>query len=192
MDATKTKYVHYGNNKFNKNEFRPIKNRQFQAKPNGGFWGSRVDAQFGWKDWCESECFAECKENNKIEFALTENARIFNIHSVADAKKLKEIYAISPDEELSSFGLPYMFTTVDFEKMTQDYDGIEFFLSDDDELYHELYLWDCDSIVIFNPEVIIELNKEIIKSDISIAEDVLSDNENFKGFTTFKNEEIVK
>ena len=49
-----------------------------------------------------------------------------------------------------------VWTTLDFEKLAQEYDAIEVLISGDPGLYYELYGWDCDSILIMNPEIIIE------------------------------------
>ena len=43
-------YVHYGHKKFYKEMCGPIENIQLFTKPKGGFWASRIDAKFGWKD----------------------------------------------------------------------------------------------------------------------------------------------
>lgn len=53
----KTKYIHYGNIKFEKERFREIENEDYRTKPKGGFWASQIDSKFGWKDWCEREKF---------------------------------------------------------------------------------------------------------------------------------------
>ena len=46
----------------------------------------------------------------------------------------------------------------DFEKLLSDgVDAIELFISDDRELYWSLYGWDCDSILIMNPDVVREI-----------------------------------
>ena len=46
----------------------------------------------------------------------------------------------------------------DFEKMLADgWDAIEFRLSEDSELYWALYGWDCDSILVMNPDVVEEI-----------------------------------
>ena len=36
-------------------------------------------------------------------------------------------------------------------------DVIEFNLSNDEDLYFALYGWDCDCILVLNPEVIIQI-----------------------------------
>ena len=48
---------------------------------------------------------------------------------------------------------------LDFEKLAETYDAIEVSISDDFELYYQLYGWDCNSIVIMNPKIIVELEE---------------------------------
>ena len=39
------RYIHYGCTSFDKLKFQEIK---------GGLWASPIDAEYGWKDWCEA------------------------------------------------------------------------------------------------------------------------------------------
>ena len=53
---------------------------------------------------------------------------------------------------------------VDFEALMQaGVDAVEFNLSKDYELYWALYGWDCDSILILNPEIIIPSKGGVIR-----------------------------
>ena len=54
-----------------------------------------------------------------------------------------------------------MWCCLDFELLTYEYDAIELHLSEDNSrgdfmecLYWVLYGWDCDSILIMNPDVV--------------------------------------
>ena len=49
-----------------------------------------------------------------------------------------------------------MWCFLDFEKLSKSYDVIEVNISADRDLYWELYGWDCDSILVMNPSVIVE------------------------------------
>lgn len=175
-------YTHYGHTQFNKENFREIKNREAFIKPYGGFWASRTDAEYGWKDWNKNNHFASCNEENKIVFRLAENVRVLELHSVADAKKMKMEY---PTE--NKYGIPaYGFVDyIDFEGIAKDYDAIEFFLSDDHELYDEMYGWDCDSILILNPDVV-----QQIEIEKNIADTILE--EEMKNVSFVSNDEIEK
>lgn len=133
------RYIHYGCSEFDLKKFIPIKNREFFSKPYGGFWASPVDAAFGWKDWNEANDFAECDSKNAFIFTLTPEARILHLENREDFDGLPEIESIV-------YGL-------DFEKlMEMGYDGVE--MKSNWTTHDLLYGWDCDSILIMNPNVI--------------------------------------
>lgn len=166
-------YTHYGHLKFDKNQFDRIQNRMFGVKPTGGFWASRQNAQYGWKDWNRSEGYADCNENNKIDFTLKPNSRILEIHCVKDVDDMVEKYHVDlPDNigHITMFGsLSDLPRTIDFEKISEDYDAIECFISDDRDLFYKLYTWDCDSILVLNPNVV----EPILEKEQSIADAIL-------------------
>ena len=168
MDKRVT-YTHFGSKEFNKERFRKIENRDAFNKPSGGFWASRDGAEYGWKEWNENNCFATCNENNKIVFQLAENARVLELHSVMDAKMMKNEYQAPNTYGLPTFGFVDF---IDFEGIAKDYDAIEFFLSDDGGLYDEMYGWDCDSILILNPDVVEQINLEKNIADTILEEEM--------------------
>lgn len=155
-------YIHYGHAAFDPNLFKPIQNDQCWVKPRGGLWASPIDTKLGWKDWCEKEEFRECIEENSFIFTLPK-ANIFVIDSV---EKLKELPTIA-DPVWKSIS-----TLIDFENCIKfGYDAIELNLSADRQLYWELYGWDCDSILVMNPDKIkIETSTRVtINDDILIS-----------------------
>lgn len=145
----KVRYIHYGSDKFEKWKFHKIRNPDWGNKPLcGGLWASRVNADYDWKEWCEKEGFRTERLLKSFTFTLSDNARIFEIHSVKDADFLPTFQSKLPtiDEWVNP----------DFEELIRrGYDGIEFFLSEDFELYWKLYGWSCDSILIMNKDIII-------------------------------------
>lgn len=142
-------YVHYGANSFSRDLFRPIENQDTQPKPRGGLWASAVNAPFGWRKWCEKEDYMWSDRDKSFTFRLRHGARVYHIHSVDDVQKMPEIVA-EPWQD-SSWYRP------DFERMrSHGIDAIELHLSDDWRMYDELYGWDCDCILIMNPDVIQE------------------------------------
>ena len=152
------KYIHYGNNKYIKEMFRPIRNHGFLTKPTGGLWASPLFAELGWKDWCIRENFCVYSLEKYFTFTLSESANVYHIYKVAD------LYALPIQTNKSSRVMLEYLYCIDFEKCIElGYDAIELHLSEEDvtgvdfmnRLYFQLYGWDCDSILIMNPEVIV-------------------------------------
>ena len=50
-------------------------------KPQKAFWGSPVNAKFGWKEWCEAESFGACDYNwdNPVKWKLKTGSKILKI-----------------------------------------------------------------------------------------------------------------
>ena len=142
------RYIHYGHRSFNNDVFVPIRNARFFTKPIGGLWASREDAEFGWKDLCIRNDFRECNIENSFIFTLKENAKILEIHSHEDFLRIYELYGEKENP------LPTCFNLLNFEAITKECDAIEYFLSEDGRLYHDLYGWDCDSILILNSDIV--------------------------------------
>ena len=142
-------YIHYGHKQFLKSKFKEIRNQCF-VKPEGGLWASDVNAEYGWKKWCENENFRECSEDNAFYFELAAGEKILHIRKVEDLKDL-------PKTQIP--GLARMTTNfLDFEAIKESgIDAIELHLSEDYRLYWELYGWDCDSILIMNPDIVCEV-----------------------------------
>ena len=148
-------YIHYGSDCFRPSEFLHVTNEGFWNKPCGGFWASPVGAKCGWSDWCESEGFTLDSFNSSFSFTLVPAARVIHLYTSKDLDRM-------PCREDSS-GLNRFLP--DFEKMVKDgWDAIELHLSSNEEnwykngLYWRLYGWDCDSILIMNPDIIVPLS----------------------------------
>lgn len=148
-------YIHYEHTSFNKEMFVEIKNEENCTKPYGGLWGSAVDAEYGWKQWNEDNHFKDCKHEDSFCFNIKENAKVLSINTVSDLEKLPR----TPDTlGLKALNLS-MWTYLNFEKFKNEYgyDAIEVNISNDNALYYKLYGWDCDSILIMNPDVVIKI-----------------------------------
>ena len=144
-------YIHYGHEPFDRGLIQPIKNREYFTKPRGGFWASPVDAEFGWKQWCEREHFALDRFVHSFKFTLSPEAKVLTIGSKLDLHGLPRG---------DTFGLDLGMVCLDFEELVkQGYDAVELELSRDWDLYWDLYGWDCDSIVILNPDIIVEVEE---------------------------------
>ena len=139
-------YIHYGHKYFMQRNFREIRNRQW-VKPTGGLWASDVNAPYGWKQWCENENFCDCQEENAFRFQLAAGANVLHIRRKEDLNDLPK--------EKSEYSGSMKF--LDFEAIRKSgIDAIELHLSEDYRLYWDLYGWDCDCILIMNPDIVIE------------------------------------
>jgi hypothetical protein len=137
------KYIHYGHKHFDRNLFVPVRNQEIMTKPEGGFWGSPVDAEWGWADWCRSEKFRKCDKANAFIFTLRENANVLKWRTVDDVHAVPQI-----ESQISIWICP------DFEALRRD--GVDAIEVEINELYFPLYGWDCDSILVMNPNIIME------------------------------------
>lgn len=152
-EPTMKTYIHYGHTAFIPEQFNPIQNRYGMTKPYGGFWASPKDAEWGWKDWCEAEEFRECKESNSFCFTLRDDSKVLTI---TNTEQLRSI----PQQNCEGFLM--LWKALDFETLeSSGVDAVEVNLSADRNLYYELYGWDCDSILIINPETIVPIKEEI-------------------------------
>lgn len=155
-------YISYLDKNFNKKYFgcTKISLNPFDIinKPRYGFWASPVDAEFGWKDFCEQERMEYALGDIKFTFKLSENAKIFNVKDLDDIKRLP---FISLDEFVNSNSV-----FVDYDKLREDgYDGVELFDPSIGHRFIDKYelsfnSWDCESIVIWNPDIIIPIKED--------------------------------
>ena len=102
-------------------------------------------------DGSNGEDFHVNKLNNYFVFDLLPTARICHIRSIYDLKKLPKFSPI----------VQSMYYNIDFELAKKRYDAIQLHLSEEtrcgdyrESLYFKLYGWDCDSILIMNPDII--------------------------------------
>lgn len=143
------KYIHYGHKHFDRRRFEPIRNDgYFGVKPDGGFWASPIDAEYGWRDWNEESKFVDCSKKNSFTFSLAPTA---NVLVIDNKDKLCEL------PQRPSDGVEPPWFALDFEAIKNSgVDVIEYVLSSDPRLYWALYGWDCDSILVMNPDVVVE------------------------------------
>lgn len=149
-----TYFVHYGSTKFDEKTFTPISSRRHDVKPSYGFWASPLYTRNSWLEWCNRENYANYDINQRMEFSLKPDAKVIQIDSLDDITFLIKNYPIPynrymlPYGSYMEHGLPYL--GIDYEAMSKDFDGINY---NHTELGNILGPWDCDSVVIFNPDV---------------------------------------
>ena len=162
----KIEYIHYGSSAFELERFSRISNTQYFTKPHGGLWASRADALYGWKNF-SYENHIDCDLYKNFKFTLLDNANVVHIYSVKDLESLPQ--------SKNEMG----WVSLDFEKMLEDgIDAIELHLSEEhwngflNSLYYKLYGWDCDSILIMNPDIIIQTDSN--EAEVKELEDYLN------------------
>jgi hypothetical protein len=132
-----------------------IKNGALPIKPYGGIWASPEDSRYRWTEWCNAEQFGDLEKKYKIILEI-DIERFITIDVASDLEKLPW-YTISGFIEM-----------IDFEKLKkEEVDGI--FLTEHGQEAtrfsrflggkHDLYGWDCESILIMNERCI----KKVIK-----------------------------
>ena len=152
-------YIHYGANEFIPEVFAPIKNMSFFSKPYGGLWASDINAKYGWINWMTENDYLGRKNymENWFKFKLTDVANVLTITNVSQLNSLPH----REDADILVGNKPFAcWQLLDFEKIAEKYDAIEVIISSDWKLYQELYGWDCDSILILNKGVIVELQNK--------------------------------
>lgn len=150
MNMYKTVYIHYGDDAFHTPD--PIVNRDHFTKPKGGLWASRkYDEEMTWKRWCEQENFWLDRLDRSFEFTLKDTARILVIDDEDQLDNLPKLDIYRKESDLSECHL-------DFETLKKQYDAIE--LTNIQDLYWRLYGWDCNSILIMNPDIVCVCPKE--------------------------------
>lgn len=152
-----TEYIHYGSDHFDRNKFMPITNKSYPwAKPHGGMWSSPVDSNDTWEDWCQGNGVGLDKLDEQFRFILADSSRVLRINSNKD---LDNLY--SQGYNRSNFDqYPCLVDDdqyyLDFEKiLANGYDAIQVTITN--ETYWSLYGWDCDTLLVLNPDCVIEI-----------------------------------
>ena len=135
------KLITYGlGNVLNTEKIQPIKNRGF-VKPEGGLWASPVDSLYGWREWCNDNNFGDLSTSFQFQFS----GNIYTINSLNDLFSLP-----------LRFAFENRFYFIDFEEcLKRGIDAIH--LTNSGEMATRfskpvnLYGWDCESVLILNP-----------------------------------------
>lgn len=144
------KYITYSLNKYDPALFHPIYNSPSHNKPIGGLWASPLSDEYRtWFDFA-SNTFELKRNDPNFTFELKDDARILKIHTDADIDKLpirKGIRGSIHDH-------------IDFEFLAKQFDAmfVTRWSHDVERLYKpSFYGWDCDTLLVFNPECIINV-----------------------------------
>lgn len=149
-------FIHCGSEHFDKSIFEPIKNRPqggWLIKPYGGIWGCPIDSEYSWREWCLANDFNTNKLKQSFLFKLTDSARILFIDSI---EVLDRLYSTGYRNKHSYSPFYREEYCLDFEKLSNDFDAIIVMM--DADIYWALYGWDVDSILILNPDCVVEIS----------------------------------
>ena len=164
-------YIHYGHDHFDPELMRPIKNEcgYGWCKPSreAGLWASPNEQDFyTWKEWCEDEQFNLYNLKTSFCFRIKNPSRILEVgcdkesfiefiraYSIANKHHWhKTVEDVCNAIENNDFIMGSV--SLDFEKMASDgYAGIFFHFNR--LTYYTMYGWDCDSLLIWDPNEII-------------------------------------
>jgi len=157
------RYIHYGSDHFDKDKFIPVKNRSYSwNKPERGcgLWASPVCCERSWRDWCFDEEWDLFRGSESFQFDISESANVLNLYSLDDMIRTMDENRdwIFTDPVMRANGLdddPFTNVYLDFERMMAD--GIDAIDVRIKNLYYKLYGWDCDTILIMNPDIVEEV-----------------------------------
>ena len=116
---------------FNSAVMQPIKNKNF--KPLGGLWGSPINSKSSWKNFVIEEGLSS--KSLDTSFKWTFKGRLLVI---LDNEEWEDVLAEYPLESNPEF--------MDWEAIASDYDGAF--------VFSEVDFFDCNSILVFNPECV--------------------------------------
>ena len=151
MANTSTKYIHYGSDHFDLDEFSPITNILGYNKPSGGLWASPYNSENGWYDYCKSIDFNLDRIDKCFTFTLIDDAKVFTIKTEQDLRELENAGFCT--DGLSKLRYHYKAFYPDFNKLCiAGYDAIEVYMTD--TIYWNLYGWDVDSLLVLNPNCV--------------------------------------
>lgn len=97
------------------------------------------------KNWCEAEEFGLDRLDRHFLFTLKAGAKVLELNHEDQLDNLPKLEPYNKHDHYDSCNL-------DFEKLSSEYDAIE--VTDIGRLYWPLYGWDCNSILVMNPDIV--------------------------------------
>lgn len=162
-------FIHHGSEHFEKEKFKMVTkmdDRLMRNKPgnNEGLWASPVtkDGTDSWNEWCDEHDFSIGDNSKWFKFKLKEGSKVLVLKNKEDLDRFSESkYQRHFDFLHLPLGTSEHDLYPDFYKLKDDYDAILVYITWEGEdgldgSYYRLYGWDADSLLIFNPEVIVE------------------------------------
>jgi hypothetical protein len=129
-----------------------VKNRSMFPKPDGGLWTSTYipPRMSSWIYWCKMADFRKYSKGEFWKVSPQEDIRCATIDTLGDLRALEDSYTAEPIEGFPKLTL---FSSLDFEKLSQDYDVIHLTENGEGETRYSMpgfYGWDCESVLWLN------------------------------------------
>ncbi len=127
-------------------------------KPKYGLWTSswREETQdSGWVEWCRYEEFDDPGKQQWFLLTPKAESRLYVIDCYSDLQRLVDTYIWESPEakQLGNSHLRKYYTGIDFERLSQDYDGLHLTKKGNNRLHLsyplDLNAWDSESTVWF-------------------------------------------
>lgn len=141
------RFIFFGD-EIEESRFYQIGNGFLHNKPCGGLWccvENRVGHISEWSEWCDAVNFTMADLTRYNRFKISPEAKILLIDNREDLDILLDKYG-------SEDG--YYFKKWDFEKMSDEYDGVLLTRKGYYENYMRISSWDIPSMVIFRYDII--------------------------------------
>jgi hypothetical protein len=146
-------------------KFNKIKNIRFRNKPGGGLWTSPEYSNWGWKEFVIYEEYRkEYYLNKLILITLKDSAKIYKIDNEIDFLNCPFRKMTKEEEVTNSFLFGSM--TIDFEKLSEEYDALWV----TEKAIKENTDWKCSHDICIGPffgwdvETVLLLNLSCIES----------------------------
>jgi len=131
------KLTRISDNAFDPSKFQPVSMVDLH-KPVNGLWLSPTDSDYGWADWCKREDYYT--GDRVEEFLYTGKTAV-----------------IDCDDDYESFAWRYPrndgSSYIDYVSMSEHFDAVHLTSNGLKEMRWEnsdIYLWDCETVLIFN------------------------------------------
>lgn len=165
------KYIHCGSDHFDKNEFVPVKNNDipwFKPKAHTGLWASPADSKNGWYDWVVNNLYDSPggRYASHFIFTLKPDSKVLYIVDSTTLRIAYRKYNIPKEKYKDEIMFNPNEFKPDFEKIVKDgYDAIhvQIFSGPNDFLegtYWGMYGWDVDSLLVLNPDKVVEIKED--------------------------------
>lgn len=146
-------YRHFGNNTIDPNH---VYGKPRYDKP-AGLWSSPLNGHETWKDFCLYNDYETEKIQEHFDFRLADRARILKVKCLKDAEPY--IMKGIPNSLLSLLIMPTGYG-LDHIRLKHDFDGMEVTLSRELRKHPVFELWDVDSLVLWNLNVIVPVDSD--------------------------------